>query len=118
MTTQHPEINQENLSNLRCYLAPKKNWIYTMFDTKYFQICANSCASSFATRDKIYFIPGTYNYLNGVTINGIAGGIKVAGYVSVSWILQYDKKENIEIIIEQVLHIPGLTIWLIFPQQV
>ena len=31
---------------------------------------------------------------------------------------QDDNKENIEIIIEQVIHIPGLTILLICPQQV
>ena len=37
---------------------------------------------------------------------------------SVSWIFQYNNKENIEIIIEQVLHIPGLSIRIICPQQV
>ena len=35
----------------------------------------------------------------------------------ISWILQDDKRENIELIIEQILYIPGLPIWLIPPQQ-
>ena len=56
--------------------------------------------------------------MTGVKINGIAEGIKVAGYGSVSWIFQDDKKENIELIIEQVLHILGLPIRLIWSQQV
>ena len=56
--------------------------------------------------------------MTGLTINGIAEGLKVAGYGSVSWIFQDDKKENIEIIIERVLHIPGLPIRFNFPQQV
>ena len=51
-------------------------------------------------------------------INRIFEWIKVTGCGPVSWIFQDDKKENIEIIIEQVLHIPGLPIRLIFPQQV
>ena len=56
--------------------------------------------------------------MTGVTINGIAEGLKVAGCGSVSWILQDDNKDNIEIIIEQVLHIPGLPTQIIWPQQV
>ena len=53
-----------------------------------------------------------------VTINGIAEGLKISGCGSVSWIFKDDKKDNIEIIIERVLHITGLPIRLIFPQQV
>ena len=53
-----------------------------------------------------------------ITTNGIAAGLKVAVRVSDIWIFQDDKKDNIEIIIEKVLHIPGLTIRLICPQQV
>ena len=56
--------------------------------------------------------------MTNVTINGIAEGLKVTGCGSLSCIFQYVKKENIEIIIEQVLHIPVLPILLIFPQQV
>ena len=56
--------------------------------------------------------------MTGVTINGIAEGLKVAGCGSVSWILQDDNKDNIEIIIEQVLHISGLPTQIIWPQQV
>ena len=52
-----------------------------------------------------------------VTINGISEGLKVAGCGSVSSIFQDDKKKNIELIIEWVLHISGLPIMLIFPQQ-
>ena len=73
---------------------------------------------SFATPDEIYFIPGTYKHLTGVTIDSISEGLKVAGCGSVSWIFQDDKKENIEMIIERVLHISGLPIRLIFQQQV
>ena len=51
--------------------------------------------------------------MTGVTINDIAEGIKVVGCGSVSWIFQDDKKESIEIVIEQVLHIPGLQIRII-----
>ena len=88
------------------------------FDTNSFEICANSVASYCATTNEIDFITGTYKHFSGVTINGIAEGLKVAGCGSVSYIFQDDKKENIEINIEQVLHIPGLPIRLIFPQQV
>ena len=109
MTKQHPEINQDILSNLRCYFSPKKHS---------FDICANSGALYCATPDEIDFIPGTYKHLTGVKINSIAEGIKVAGYKYFSWIFQYYKRENIKLIIEQVLHIPGSPIWLIFPQQI
>ena len=51
-------------------------------------------------------------------MNGIYEGIKVIGCRLVSCIFQDDKKENIEIIIERVLHITGLLVQLIFPQQV
>ena len=88
------------------------------FDTNYFKICADSGASFCATSDEIDSIRGTYTNLTSVTTNGIAEGLKVADCGSVSWILQDDKKDNIEIIIERVLHIPGLPTWLIFPQQV
>ena len=56
--------------------------------------------------------------MTSVIINGISEGLKVAARGSVSWVFQYDKKDDIELIIEQVLHIPGLPIRLIFPQQV
>ena len=56
--------------------------------------------------------------MTGVTINDISEGIKVVGCGSVSWIFQDDKKESIEIVIEQVLHVPGLPIRIILPQQV
>ena len=52
-----------------------------------------------------------------VTTNRIAEGIKVAGCGLVSWIFQDDKRENIELMIEQVIRIPGLPIRLIFPKQ-
>ena len=52
------------------------------------------------------------------TINSIAEVIKVAGCGSASLIFQYYNKENIELIIERVIHILGLPIRLIFPQQV
>ena len=70
------------------------------FDTDSFGICAVSGASSFEKPDEIYFIPGTYKILTGVTINYIAEGLKVAGCGSVSWIFQNDKKDHIELIIE------------------
>ena len=54
----------------------------------------------------------------GAKINIIAKGLKVSGCGSLSQIFQDDKKENIEIIVERVLHIPGYPIWIIFPQQV
>ena len=73
---------------------------------------------SCATPDETDFIPGTYKKITGVTINGIAEGLKDAGFELVSWIFQDDKKKNIELIIEQVLHITGLPIWIIYPQQV
>ena len=56
--------------------------------------------------------------MTNTTINGISEVIKVAGCGSASWIFQYDNKESIELIIEWVLHITGLPIRLIFPQQV
>ena len=84
MMKPHPEINLDLLSNLRCHLAPKKLYIKTKFDTDYFDICANSGASSFATPDEIDFKPGTYKHLNGVAINGIAEGLKVSVCGSVS----------------------------------
>ena len=118
MTTRHTEINRYLSSNLSCHIAPKKYWRKTKFDTKSFEICADSGDSSCATPDEIYFIPGTYKILTRVTINSIAEGLKVAGCRSVIWIFQDDKKENIDIIIEQVLHIPGLPIRIILPQQV
>ena len=79
---------------------------------------ADSGASYCTTPDEFDFIPGTYKDLTGVTINGIAERLKVTGCGSVSWIYQDYKKENIEIIIEQVLRIPVFPIWIIFPQQV
>ena len=86
MTKQHPEINQDILSNLRCYFSPKKHS---------FDICANSGALYCATPDEIDFIPGTYKHLTGVKINGIDEGLKVAGLGSVCWIFQDDKRDNI-----------------------
>ena len=118
MTTRNLEINRYLLSNLRCYLAPKKHRRKIKFDTDYFDICADSGASSCATPDEIDFMPGAYKHLTEVATNGIAEGLKVTGCRSVCWIFQDDKKENIEIIIEQVPHIPGLPIRLICPQQV
>ena len=56
--------------------------------------------------------------MTGVSINNIDEGLNVEGCGSVSLIFEDDKKENIEIIIERVLHIPGLPIRLICPQQV
>ena len=114
MTKWHPKINRDLLSNLRCYLAPKKNWRKTNFDTNSFGICADSGASYCATPDEIDLIPGNYKHLTGVTINSIAGGLKVVGCGSVSWIFQDDKKDNIEIIIELVLHIPELPSWPVY----
>ena len=88
------------------------------FDTDCFDICADSGASSCATPYEIYLIPGIYKHLTDMTINGIAEGLKVSGCGSVSWNFQDDNKENIELVIEQVLHIIGLPIRLISPQQV
>ena len=79
MTKGHPEINQDILSHLSCYLDPKIYWRKTKFDTDSFEICANSGASSCATPDEIDFVPGTYKNFTRVTINGIAEEIKVAG---------------------------------------
>ena len=42
MTKRHPEINRYLLSNLRCYIAPKKHSRETKFDTNSFKICADS----------------------------------------------------------------------------
>ena len=95
-----------------------KETLEIFFDIDSFKICADSGASSCVTPDEIDFIIGTYKYLTGVKINGIAEGIKVAGCGSVSWIFQDDKKQDIELIIEWVLHIPGLPTWLISSQQV
>ena len=79
--TRYLEIDQYLLSNLRCYLAPKKYRRKTKFDTDSFKICAYSGASYFATSNEIDFMPGTYKDLTGVTINGIDEGVKVAGYI-------------------------------------
>ena len=94
-------------------ILPKRN-IDFFFDTNAFKICADSGAMSCATPDEIYFIPGTYKHFTGITINGIAEELKVSGCRPVIWIFRDDKRENIEIGIEQVLRIPGLPIWLIF----
>ena len=118
MTTRHLEINRDLLSNLRCYLAPKKHWKRNKIDTDSFDISADSGSSSCATPDEIDFMPGAYKHLTEVATNGIAEGLKVTGCRSVCWIFQYNKKENIEIIIEQVLHIPGLPIRLVFQQKI
>ena len=118
MTKRHPEIIQDLLSNLRCYLAPKKHWRKIVFDTNSFNICADSGASYCATPDEIDFIPDTYKHFTGITINRIAEGLKVVGCGFVLWIFQDDKRKSIELIIERVLHIPGLPIWIIIPQQV
>ena len=114
-TKQHSEINQNLLSNLCCYLAQKKHRREIVFDTDSFDICPNSRTSSCATPDEIDFIPGTYKNLTGITINGISEGIKVAGCRYVHWIFKDNKKENIELNIERILHIPGFPIRLISP---
>ena len=95
MTTRHTEINQDLLSNLFWYLAPKKHWRKIKFGTESFNICADSGASSCTTSDEIDFIPDTYIHLISVTINGIAEGFKVAGCGSASCIFQDDKKDHI-----------------------
>ena len=118
MRTQHPVINRDLLSNLCCYLAPKKHRRKTKFDTESIDTCAQYGALSYATPDETVFIPGTYKHLTGVTINRVAEGLKVSGYGSVGQIFQDNKKENIELIIEKCLYIPGLPIWIICPQQV
>ena len=61
---------------------------------------------------------GTYKYLTGITINSISEGFKVLGCGLVSWIFQDYKRENIELIIEQVIYIPGILIQIIFSQHV
>ena len=55
--------------------------------------------------------------MTGVTTNSIVEGLMVASCISVSRIFQDYKKDNIELIIERVLHIVGLPIQLISPQQ-
>ena len=84
-----------------------------MFDTGSFDICPNYGASSCATPDEIVFIPGNYKCFTGVTINGIAEVVKAVGHTYFFWIFQDDKRESIELIIEQVLRIIGLTIRII-----
>ena len=118
MTKRHKKFNWDLLSNLCCYLAPKKNWRKPKFGTDSFDICSDYGVSSCATPNEIDFIPGTYKHLTGVTINEISEGLKDTGCASVSWIFQDDKKVNIELIIEQVIHIPCLPIRLILPQHV
>ena len=118
MTKGHPEINTYLLSYLRYYLALKKHWRKIVFDTGSFDICANYGASSCATPDEIDFIPGNYKFFTGVTINGIAEVVKAVGHTYCFWIFQDDKRESIELIIEQVLRIIGLTIRIIWPQLV
>ena len=94
------ENTYEATHPMASYLAPNKNWRKRKFDTDSFEIYSGSGASSCATPDEIDFIPGTYKHLTGVTINGIAEGLKVSGCGSVSWIFQYDNKDNIELIME------------------
>ena len=93
MFTRHPEVYRDLLSNLGFYLAQKKHW--KIFDPNSFNICANSGASSCATADEIDFRPGTYKHFTGVTINVISEVLKASGCISVSWIFQDDKKQNI-----------------------
>ena len=95
MTKQHPENNQDLLSNSRCYLAPKKNWRKIAFDANSFDIFANYSDSYCATPDEVDFFLDTYKHLTGVKINGIDEGLKVAGLGSVCWIFQDDKRDNI-----------------------
>ena len=112
MTTKHPEsIRTSYQIDAAILLQGKIGEI--KFDTDSFNICANSGALSCVTPDEIDFIPGNYKHWTGVTIHGIAKGLKVAVCGSVSQVFQDDKKENIVIIIERVLHIR-----LIFSQQV
>ena len=68
------------------------------FDTESFKICADSGASSCATPDEIDFIPGTYKNLTDVTINTISEGLKVAGCVSVSWILKMIRRRILKLL--------------------
>ena len=88
------------------------------FDTDYFDICANYVASSCATPDEIDFIPGTYKHLTGMTINIISDRLKVAGCGSVSWVLRTIRRRILNLLLNKSLHIPGLPIRLIWPQQV
>ena len=70
-------------------------------DTDSFEICADYGASSCAAPNEIDFIPGTYKFLTGVTINVIAEGIKVTGCGSVSWILMITRRRILNLLLNK-----------------
>jgi len=88
------------------------------FDSDSFQLIADCGASSTATFCYDDFIPGTYKSLQGVTISGIASGLKASGIGSVKYPIVDDNGSIIDLQIDRVLHLKGLPQRLLSPQQI
>ena len=88
-----------------------------LFDSDSFPVALDSGASSTSTSNKEDFIPGTFAPLDGVSVLGIASGLNVSGYYTVSWNFYTIKGEVVTLKIEKVLHAPGLPSKLLSPQQ-
>ena len=63
------------------------------------------------------FLPGTYQQLQGFSINGISSGLQVLGYSTVRWVLHDDSDVPIDVEIDRVLLIQDLPMRLLSPQQ-
>ena len=88
------------------------------FDTDSVSAIFDSGASSTATPNKSDFIESTYKELSGVTISGIASGLKACGIGSININFKDDDGHPITLQIDKVLHLKQLPIILVSPQQV
>ena len=88
------------------------------FDANSFALICNSGALSTATSHLLDFIPNTYRKLSGVTISGIASGLKAAGIGSVLCKYKSNSGQLIDLQIDRVLHLPSLPCRLLSPEQI
>ena len=88
------------------------------FDTDSVPAIFDSGASLTATPHRKDFIDGTYKELTGVTISGIASGLKASGIGSINLNFKDDDENPITLQIDRVLHLKQLPIMLVSPQQV
>ena len=78
----------------------------------------DSGASSCATSDRSLFIEGTCKPLKGVTISGIASGLKASGIGSIKLNIIDDNDKAMELQIDRALHLKDLPHTLLSPQQI
>ena len=84
MNTTHKQTWTNQLKQLRIFNNSLNKQNSFLFDLDSFPVVFDSGASSTSTSYKDDFAQGTFVPLNGVTVSGIASGLEVAGYGTLS----------------------------------